>query len=66
MSAKKPSKYMAAGEVAELFGVDPKQVSRWDTQGKLPCAFRTKAGHRRWDRQMVLAARAAVSNADNQ
>jgi excisionase family DNA binding protein len=38
---------LTAGEAAQLFRVDPKTVSRWAGQGKLPC-FRTLGGHRRF------------------
>ncbi len=34
-------------EVAALFRVDPKTVSRWSIAGKLP-SFRTLGGHRRF------------------
>jgi len=36
-------------EVAEMLRVDPKTVSRWAEQGKLP-ALRTLGGHRRFRR----------------
>lgn len=38
---------MTPGEVARLFGVDPKTVSRWAAAGKLR-ARRTLGGHRRY------------------
>lgn len=38
---------LSPGEVAELFHVDPKTVSRWAKQGRLPC-FTTLGGHRRF------------------
>jgi excisionase family DNA binding protein len=34
-------------EVARLFGVHPKTVSRWAESGKVP-SFRTVGGHRRF------------------
>ena len=34
-------------EVAELFGVDPKTVTRWAKAGKLT-SIRTLGGHRRY------------------
>ncbi len=34
-------------EVAKLFRVDPKTVTRWAKAGKLPC-IRTLGGHRRY------------------
>ncbi len=38
---------LTPGEVARLFGVDPKTVSRWADAGKLE-ALRTLGGHRRY------------------
>jgi excisionase family DNA binding protein len=38
---------MTPSEVAKLFRVDPKTVSRWATQGRLPTIW-TPAGHRRF------------------
>jgi excisionase family DNA binding protein len=48
--ARLPEGYDATltpGEVARIFGVDPKTVSRWDKSGKLT-GFRTPGGHRRF------------------
>ena len=39
-------------EVAELFGVDPKTVTRWADAGKLT-AVRTLGGHRRYRQDEV-------------
>ena len=44
-------------EVAELFGVDPKTVTRWAKAGKLT-AIRTLGGHRRYRKSEVDALRA--------
>lgn len=38
---------LTPGEVARLFGVDPKTVTRWAAAGKLT-AQRTLGGHRRY------------------
>ena len=38
---------LSPGEVAELFHVNPKTVSRWAKQGRLP-SIRTLGGHRRF------------------
>lgn len=38
---------MRIGEVADLFGVAPRTVVRWECQGKL-AARRTPGGHRRY------------------
>ena len=45
---------LTPGEVAELFGVDPKTVSRWADAGKL-AALRTLGGHRRYRSREVRA-----------
>ena len=39
-------------EVAELFGVDPKTVTRWANAGKLT-SIRTLGGHRRFRKSEV-------------
>lgn len=38
---------LTPGEVAGLFAVDPKTVTRWAKQGRLP-HFTTLGGHRRF------------------
>ena len=38
---------LTPGEVAEIFRVDPKTVTRWSKQGKIGC-IRTLGGHRRF------------------
>lgn len=40
-------------EVADLFAVDPKTVTRWAKSGKLPVETRTLGGHRRYSRAVV-------------
>ncbi|MFJ3977805.1 helix-turn-helix domain-containing protein [Streptomyces sp. NPDC090021] len=42
-----PEKLLSPGQVAELFGVDSKTVSRWARQGLISCV-RTVGGHRRF------------------
>ena len=39
-------------EVADLFHVDPKTVTRWANEGRLTC-IRTLGGHRRYRRDEV-------------
>ena len=39
---------LTAGEVASMFGVDAKTVTRWAKAGKLPAPVKTLGGHRRW------------------
>jgi excisionase family DNA binding protein len=41
-------KLLTPGEVAELFKVNPKTVTRWARAGKIT-AIRTLGGHRRFD-----------------
>ena len=41
-------------EVAELFGVDPKTVTRWAKAGKLT-SIRTLGGHRRFRKSEVAS-----------
>ena len=45
---------MTPAEVAELFRVDPKTVTRWADAGKIS-AVRTLGGHRRYQRDQVVA-----------
>lgn len=48
MDEQEPQKEMLTpAEVAALFSVDPKTVSRWAQAGKLS-AMRTLGGHRRY------------------
>jgi excisionase family DNA binding protein len=44
---RKQGKLMTPAEVAELFRVDPKTVTRWAKTGKLS-SIRTLGGHRRY------------------
>ncbi len=52
-------KLLTPGEVACLFRVTPKTVTRWAEAGKLP-AIRTLGGHRRFPEQAVLRVRAEL------
>jgi excisionase family DNA binding protein len=52
-----PSEYevlLTPSEVARLFRVDPKTVTRWAKAGKLK-AIRTLGGHRRYRKSEVLS-----------
>lgn len=53
---------MTPAEVAELFRVDPKTVTRWADAGKIS-AVRTLGGHRRYQRDQVVALLNANTNA---
>jgi len=44
------------GEVADMFRVDPKTVTRWANDGKLS-AIRTLGGHRRFREEEVMELR---------
>lgn len=50
--AEVPEKLLTPGEVAALFHVDPKTVTRWASDGKLTC-IRTLGGHRRFRAEEV-------------
>lgn len=45
---------LTPSEVARLFRVDPKTVTRWAKAGKIS-SIRTLGGHRRFSRDEVLA-----------
>ncbi|MEE2041295.1 BldC family transcriptional regulator [Nocardiopsis sp. CT-R113] len=47
MSTPVPEEVLTPAEVAHLFRVDPKTVTRWAQAGKLT-SFRTPGGHRRY------------------
>lgn len=48
-----PEKTYLPGEVARMFRVDPKTVTRWAKTGRLEY-FRTLGGHRRFMGQSIL------------
>jgi len=52
--ARKPDSLLTPAEVAALFRVDPKTVTRWARAGKLS-AVRTLGGHRRFSEREVRA-----------
>jgi excisionase family DNA binding protein len=49
---------MTSGEVASVFRVDPKTVTRWAAAGRIS-SVRTPGGHRRYRESAVRAALAA-------
>lgn len=51
---------LKSGEVARMFRVDPKTITRWAQAGKLGCV-RTLGGHRRYRESEVRALLAAQS-----
>ncbi len=52
--ASEPEALLTPAEVASLFRVDPKTVTRWAKAGKLTC-IRTLGGHRRYREAEVRA-----------
>lgn len=57
MTDTNQEKLLTPAQVARRFAVDPKTVTRWAKEGKLP-SIRTPGGHRRY-RQSVVDALAA-------
>ncbi len=49
-----PERLLTPGEVANLFRVDPKTVTRWATAGRIG-SIRTPGGHRRFRESEVQA-----------
>ena len=54
---------MTPGEVAKLFAVDPKTVSRWANTGKIS-SVKTIGGHRRFLASEIRAKLAANQSRD--
>jgi len=52
---------LTPAEVAKLFRVDPKTVTRWAKAGKLT-AVRTLGGHRRYRQSQVQSLLNAIPN----
>jgi excisionase family DNA binding protein len=52
---------LTPAEVASLFRVDPKTVTRWAKSGKLT-SIRTLGGHRRYKESEVKALLSATTN----
>lgn len=52
MKAVEDRDFLTPGQVAELLHVSPKTVSRWASQGLLPCLV-TLGGHRRFRRRDI-------------
>lgn len=58
---QEPEKLMTPSEVAAIFRVDPKTVTRWAKVGKLS-SIRTLGGHRRFREAEVQALLAAAQD----
>ncbi|HEU5159036.1 MAG TPA: BldC family transcriptional regulator [Streptosporangiaceae bacterium] len=54
MDAFEESELLTPAEVARLFGVDPKTVTRWAQAGRIG-SIRTLGGHRRFFKEEVDA-----------
>jgi len=54
MSADQPTELLTPGEVARLFRVNAKTVTRWARAGKIS-TVRTLGGHRRFRRAEIEA-----------
>ena len=52
MADDRGHQYLTPSQVAEVLHVSPKTVSRWASQGNLPCLV-TLGGHRRFRRHDV-------------
>ncbi|HUI48351.1 MAG TPA: BldC family transcriptional regulator [Acidimicrobiia bacterium] len=55
---------LTPAEVARIFRVSPKTVTRWAVSGKIP-AIRTLGGHRRFSRAHIESAREATNLASD-
>jgi excisionase family DNA binding protein len=58
-TAPEPDQLLTPSEVATLFRVDPKTVTRWAREGKLT-SIRTLGGHRRYKESEIRALLAGV------
>ena len=43
------TKFLTIHEAADLLGVSPQTLRRWERAGKITCAHRTKGNQRRYD-----------------
>lgn len=60
MTAPTGERLLTPGEVAALFRVDPKTVTRWATAGRIG-SIRTPGGHRRFRESEVRALLAELT-----
>lgn len=56
----RPDRLLTPGEVAALFRVDPKTVTRWASAGRIG-SIRTPGGHRRFRETEVMSLLAALT-----
>ena len=66
LTSSNQEKLLTPAEVATLFRVDPKTVTRWAKAGKLT-SIRTVGGHRRYKESEVRAVLKSIApaNSDN-
>ncbi len=65
LSAMNQEKLLTPAEVATLFRVDPKTVTRWAKAGKLT-SIRTLGGHRRYKESEVKALLKSITPNDTE
>ena len=53
-AAVQPDRLLTPREVAALYGVNPKTVTRWAAAGRIP-SIKTPGGHRRYPESVVRA-----------
>ena len=63
MNMSNHEELMTPGQVAKLFAVDPKTVSRWANSGKIT-TVKTLGGHRRFRAAEIRAMLAASQGSD--
>ncbi len=64
LSASNQEKLLTPAEVASLFRVDPKTVTRWAKAGKLT-SIKTLGGHRRYKESEVKALLKSIASNDS-
>ncbi|AUS79099.1 helix-turn-helix domain-containing protein [Actinoalloteichus sp. AHMU CJ021] len=57
---RSPERLLTPGEVATMFRVDPKTVTRWATAGRIG-SIRTPGGHRRFRESEVKSLLATLT-----
>ena len=65
LSSSNQEKLLTPAEVAALFRVDPKTVTRWAKAGKLT-SIRTLGGHRRYKDSEVKALLKSITPSDSE
>ena len=60
MTTQTPDRLLTPGEVALMFRVDPKTVTRWASSGRVG-SIRTPGGHRRFRESEINRLLAAVT-----